>query len=99
MSKIIFFGTSEFAANILDTVSNAFGVAAVVTQPDKPVGRKQEITPSPVAQLAEKKNIPVLKPESLKASEVTQQLKAYEPDLYVVIAYGKIIPQNILDIP
>ncbi len=97
--KIVFFGTSKFAADILETVSGQFSVVAVVTQPDKPVGRKQELTPSPVAELAKSKNIPVLKPEFLKNETIQAEIKSFNPDLFVVIAYGKIIPQAVLDIP
>lgn len=97
--KIVFFGTTEFSASILETLSKDFEIAAVVTQADKPVGRKQEIQESPVSALAKKLGLPAEKPVTLKDSEFTQRIKDYKPDLFVVIAYGKIIPQEILDIP
>jgi methionyl-tRNA formyltransferase len=97
-ARITFFGTSKFSADILSSLKANFNIVAVVTQPDKPVGRKQEITPSPVAELAGTLNIPVLKPNTLKSSEAFEQIKALNSDLFVVVAYGKIIPQNILDL-
>jgi len=100
--KIIFFGTPEFANTYLESLLNDsdFEIKAVVTQPDKPAGRNQEITYSPVKQIAIEKNIPVLQPETLKDNlEIINQLKELGTDLFVVVAYGSIIPQAILDIP
>lgn len=98
-TKIIFMGTPEFAVpglrQLLDQPD--FDVIAVYTQPDKAVGRKQIITASPIKQLAQQHNIPVYQPQ--KISEEAQRIKDLAPDLIVVIAYGKIIPQTILDIP
>ena len=101
-TKIIFFGTPEFAATCLESLLNDsdFEITAIVTQPDKPAGRNQEITFSPVKQIAVEKNIQVFQPETLKDnSEIITQLKDLEADLFVVVAYGSIIPQTILDIP
>ncbi len=97
--KIIFFGTSRFSAHILESLQKDFDIAAVVTQPDKPVGRKQEIQQSAVAEVAEQLKLKVLKPTTLKNPEIEAELKQLNPDMFVVVAYGKIIPQNILDIP
>ena len=100
--KIVFFGTPEFAATYLESLLNDsdFEIIAIVTQPDKPAGRNQEIIFSPVKQIAVEKNIQVFQPETLKDnSEIINQLKGLEVDLFVVVAYGSIIPQTILDIP
>lgn len=96
--SVIFFGTQEFAASILIGIleSPDFSVSLVITQPDKPVGRKQVMTPPPVKVLAESKGIPVLQPESLKNFTFPDIPK---PDFGIVAQYGKIIPQTILDWP
>lgn len=96
--NIIFFGTSEFSAQILNAVAAKYPVTAVVTQPDKPVGRKQIVTPSLVAKTSEALGLKILKPTSLKTEEVFSELSALKPDLFVVVAYGKIIPKNILEL-
>ncbi|MFH0856969.1 MAG: methionyl-tRNA formyltransferase [bacterium] len=98
--NILFFGTSEFAVPTLQKlIDNNYSIAAVVTQPDKPVGRKQIITPPPVKLLAEKYNIPVLQPETLKSfSSQFPNLKSKISNLKLiaVASYGKIIPNEIL---
>jgi len=98
--KIIFFGTPEFAAGILRTlVENGFDVVAVVTQPDKKVGRKQAVVFSPVKKLATERRIKVFQPVDLKDAEVIRGLQETRADLFVVAAYGKILPKEILEIP
>lgn len=100
--KVVFMGTPEFAVPSLKALLDDadFEVVAVVTQPDKPVGRKQVITPSPVKVVAEKHNIPVLQPMKVKTGvEFWNELRELAPDVIVVAAYGKILPQEILDIP
>ncbi len=99
MLKIIFFGTSEFSAKILATLAKQFDVTAVITQPNKPVGRKQILTASAVSVEAEKLGLNLLKPVSLKNPEFLQQLKVLNADIILVVAYGKIIPRSILDLP
>lgn len=76
-----------------------FDVLAVYTQQDKPVGRKALLTPTKIGALAEELQLPVHKPASVRSEEVIAQIKAMEPDFIVVVAYGKIIPKAILDIP
>ncbi|MDB4940146.1 MAG: Methionyl-tRNA formyltransferase [Candidatus Doudnabacteria bacterium] len=98
MTKILFFGTSDFSAKILKALSNQFEIVGVVTQTDKAVGRKKEFRQSPVAIIAGELGFKVLKPQSLKNEEALNQIKALNADIFVVIAYGKIIPQNILDL-
>ncbi len=99
MKKIVFFGTSNFSREILKTLKQHFEVLAVVTQPDRPVGRKQEITESPVSKQARELNIPVLKPESLKDDSSLKELQVLpKADLLIVVAYGQIIPKAVLDL-
>lgn len=100
--KVVFMGTPEFAVpSLLALLSDAqFEVVAVVTQPDKPVGRKQIVTPSPVKVVAQEKGILVLQPVKVKTGvEFWEELRNLQPDVIVVAAYGKILPQEILDIP
>lgn len=97
--RIIFMGTPEFACPGLKALINEpdFEIIGVYTQADKAVGRKQEITRPPIKILALENNIPVFQPEKIRTE--TENIKSLKPDLIVVIAYGKIIPQSILDIP
>ncbi|MEW5757638.1 MAG: methionyl-tRNA formyltransferase [Pseudomonadota bacterium] len=98
--KIVFAGTPEFAAVTLQAVlESPHQVCAVYTQPDRPAGRGRKLTPSPVKQLAAERGIPVYQPESLKTREAQQELAALAPDVMVVVAYGLILPQAVLDIP
>lgn len=99
--KTIFMGTPNFAAPILEAMikSSDFKPLAVVTSPDKPVGRKQEITSPPIKILAQKSKITILQPEKIRNKEFTEQIKKLDSDLIVVAAYGKIIPADILAIP
>lgn len=100
MYNVIFMGTPDFAVpslqKLIDTGAN---VLCAVTQPDKPVGRKQILTASPVKQLAEKHGIPVYQPNTLKTDEAYDYLRSFEPDFVIVVAYGKILPKRILDLP
>jgi len=99
--NIVFFGTPDFAAEFLSALyaDGQISVVAVVAQPDKPVGRKQVLTPPPTKTLAVLHTIPVFQPASLKDETFADQLRALKPDVCVIVAYGKIIPQTILDIP
>jgi methionyl-tRNA formyltransferase len=93
--KIAFFGTGEFSKNILDGIlqDSQVDVALVVSQPDKPIGRKRILTPTPVKVLANEKNIPVLQPEKLrKNTDFFHHLQELDLDFIVVVAYGKIVP-------
>ena len=99
--NIIFMGTPEYAAKILRALAEAkFEIAAVFTQPDKPVGRKQILTPSEVKVYAQQHlpTVPIFQPASLKDDAVAVQIKDLKPDFIVVAAYGKILPQAVLDI-
>jgi len=99
--KIVFMGTAELSCASLEKLagSREFSVAAVVTQPDKPKGRDLKLTPSPVKVLAEKLNLPVLQPLKAREESFIRQLRELKPDLMVVVAYGQILPQAILDVP
>ncbi|MDD2647115.1 MAG: methionyl-tRNA formyltransferase [Patescibacteria group bacterium] len=99
--KIVFWGTPEFAAIILDKmISAGYKPMAIVTAPDKPIGRKQTILPSLVKNLAVKNNITVFQPERIKNNDTFyQQLKGLKADLFIVAAYGLIIPDKILHLP
>lgn len=95
-SRIIFFGTPDFAVPALQAlIQNDHTIAAVVTAPDKPVGRKHILTPPPIKVLAEQHRIPILQPETLDSN----LLADYQPDLFIVVAYGKVIPKNALSLP
>lgn len=99
--KVIFMGTPDFALSSLQALldSHEHEVLWVVTQPDKPVGRKQLLTAPPVKELALRHGVEVFQPQSMRTAEVYERLSALEPDIVVVAAYGKILPKNILDIP
>jgi methionyl-tRNA formyltransferase len=98
--RIIFMGTPEFACPTLTRlVERGEEVIAVVTQPDRPKGRGQKLVPPPVKELAERYGIPVFQPARVRAPEVIDQIRALAPDLIVVVAFGQILPQSLLDIP
>ncbi|MBU1146393.1 methionyl-tRNA formyltransferase [Patescibacteria group bacterium] len=98
--KILFAGSGEFGATILEKLAGSkFRPLAVITQPDKPIGRKQIPSPSRAKKIALEFGLETLEPKSLKSNEAEEIIKKYEPDLIVVADYGKIIPKNILDIP
>ncbi len=99
--NIVFMGTPDFAVPSLKALASddRFSVKAVYTQPDKPVGRKKILTPPDVKIAANDLNIPVYQPETLKDESVISEIRSFEPDVIVVIAYGKILPQSVLDIP
>ena len=99
--KIIFAGTPDFAATHLQALiqDGRHSVVAVYTQPDRPAGRGKKLKASPVKLLAEQHSLPVCQPASLKASEQQGLLAEFGADLMVVVAYGLILPQAVLDIP
>ncbi|HAV87447.1 MAG TPA: methionyl-tRNA formyltransferase [Pseudomonas sp.] len=98
--RIVFAGTPEFAAQHLEALLQAgYPVVAVYTQPDRPAGRGQKLMPSPVKQLALQHGLPVMQPATLRDAEAQHALAALQPDLMVVVAYGLILPQAVLDTP
>ena len=98
--RIVFAGTPEFAVPPLEALHAAgHHLAAVYTQPDRPAGRGQALTASPVKRRALEFGLPVEQPATLKAEPAVQRLRDYAPDLMVVVAYGLILPQAVLDVP
>jgi methionyl-tRNA formyltransferase len=98
--RTVFMGTPEFALATLEGLF-AFGlnVVGVYTQPDRPAGRGNKLTPPPVKVLAESRGVPVFQPAKLRAPEVVEGLRQLAPDLIVVVAYGQILPKSVLEIP
>jgi len=101
MSSVVFMGSPDFAVKSLEALisSETYTVKLVVSQEDKPQGRHQVLTPTPVKQVALQCGIEVYQPKSLRTDEAFDKISSLAPDFIVVSAYGKILPQNILDIP
>lgn len=101
MIRVVFFGTPEFAVPFFSELLRTPGVeiVAVVTQPDKPTGRHQTLTASPVKEQAIEQGVNVLQPQKLKEESAASALRELRADLFVVVAYGKIIPSTILALP
>lgn len=98
--KIIFMGTPEFAVPHLEALlSSGYHVACVLTQPDRPRSRGRRYLPTPVKVFAEQHRIPVFTPKNLKGREIVKILKEAQPDVIIVVAYGLLIPKEVLDIP
>ena len=98
--RIVFAGTPEFAAEHLKALLDSpYEIVAVYTQPDRPAGRGQKLMPSAVKALAVAHDIPVFQPQTLRDADAQAELAALKPDLMVVVAYGLILPQVVLDIP
>lgn len=97
--KIIFAGTPDFAATHLQALISQHEVVAVYTQPDRPAGRGKKLNASPVKLLAEQNNLPIYQPQSLKDPEQQTILANLQADIMVVVAYGLILPQVVLDAP
>jgi methionyl-tRNA formyltransferase len=98
-SRLVFFGTPEFAVPSLRACLALGSVVAVVTQPDRPRGRGHHVQASPVKEEAERAGIPVLQPPKLKGTDFGARLRALEPEVAVVTAYGRILPPDVLDAP
>ena len=99
-ARILFMGTPDFAVASLEAlVAGGYNIVAVVTQPDRPVGRKQVLTAPPVKEAALRHGLPVLQPERIKAQEALDEVLGIEPDLIVTAAYGQILPKRLLDAP
>lgn len=99
MAKVVFMGTPEFAVPTLQNLIRHHQVLGVVTQPDRPAGRNRQLQQSPVKQLALEMGIPVFQPEKIRRPDAIDELKNWLPDVYVVTAFGQILPQAVLDIP
>ena len=98
--RVVFMGTPAFAVAVLRRlVEDRWDVAAVYSQPDKPKNRGMKLIPTPVKEYALTAGIPVFQPESCRDAAVLEQLRGLEPDVIVVAAYGKLLPQALLEIP
>jgi methionyl-tRNA formyltransferase len=98
--RIIFMGTPEFACPTLQVlIDRGENLVAVVTQPDRPKGRGQQMQAPPVKELAQKHGIPIMQPLKVRVPEAVEEIRSYAPDLIVVVAFGQILPKALLDIP
>ena len=97
--RVVFMGTPDIAATCLKQIlADNFQVVGVYTQPDRPKGRGMKMTYSPVKEVALAHDIPVFQPENFREEETVEQLRALQPDVVAVVAYGRILPQKVLDI-
>ncbi len=99
MARIVFMGTPEFALPCLSALLASQEVVAVVTQPDRPSGRRRRLVPSPVKRAALAAGIPLLQPGRIRSADSIAALRKLRADLFVVVAYGQILPQVLLDLP
>jgi methionyl-tRNA formyltransferase len=98
--RIVFIGTGEIGVPALQALLNSeHEVVAVVTQPDKRVGREQRIEPPPIKKKIAKTRIPILQPARIKDQQATEEIRDFAPDIVVVVAYGQILPRDVLEIP
>src|SRR5579863_3205757 len=98
-ARAVFFGSPGFAVPFLEAVAQATSVVAVVSQPDRPAGRGKQLAEPAVKVAARHLGVPVLQPERVRTLEFEQQLRALEADVFIVVAYGRILPQGLLDLP
>ena len=99
MTKIVFMGSPDFALPTLQALAQQYKVVGVVTQPDRASGRGRELKSPPVKLLAQELDIPVIQPEKLRQPEALEQLRAWDPELIVVAAFGQILRKDVLDLP
>ena len=98
--RVVFMGTPDIAATCLKRIlADGFDVVGVYTQPDRPKGRGMKLVASPVKETASAAGIPVFQPESFREEETVEQLRQLKPDVCAVVAYGRILPQKVLDVP
>ena len=98
--RVVFMGTPEIAATCFKRIlAEGFQVVGCYTQPDRPKGRGMKLAPSPVKEVALAAGIPVFQPENFRQEETVEELRALKPDVCAVVAYGRILPQKVLDIP
>lgn len=98
--RVVFMGTPDIAATCLKKIlADGFQVVGVYTQPDRPKGRGMKLVASPVKLVAQEAGIPVFQPENFREEETVQQLRDLQPDVCAVVAYGRILPQKVLDVP
>jgi len=99
MNRVVFMGTPEFALPALAILSERYELVGVYTQPDKPAGRGQHLTPPPIKQWAQKHGLPVFQPRTLRDESAQAQLAELKPEVIVVAAYGLLLPKFVLDLP
>lgn len=99
MATIVFMGTPDFAVPALNLLIQHHTVLAVVTQPDRPAGRNRQLQTSPIKQAAEAAAIPVFQPEKLRRADAIETLRQWPADLFIVAAFGQLLPQTVLDLP
>ena len=98
--RVVFMGTPDIAATCLKKIiADGFEIVGCYTQPDRPKGRGMKMVYSPVKEVALANNIPVFQPENFRSDETVEELRALKPDICAVVAYGRILPQRVLDIP
>ncbi len=98
--RVVFMGTPDIAATCLKKIlADGFEVVGVYTQPDRPKGRGMKMIPSPVKEVALAHDLPVFQPENFREEETVRQLRELQPDVCAVVAYGRILPQKVLDVP
>jgi methionyl-tRNA formyltransferase len=98
MARIIFMGTPEFSVPSLLALAEHHQVAGVVTQPDRPAGRRRRIRTSPVKEAAQQRGLPVFQPQTLRSAEALAHLRQRQPDLVIVAAFGQLLPREVLDL-
>src|SRR5690554_524533 len=99
MYKIAFMGTPDFAVPVLEALIDTQEVVGVVTQPDRPAGRGQEMRPSPVKVVAQAHDLPLYQPASLRQPDSIEPLRRWQPDVIVVAAFGQILRPHVLQLP
>ncbi|MDE2776765.1 MAG: methionyl-tRNA formyltransferase [Chloroflexota bacterium] len=99
MAKIVFMGTPAFAVPSLKALMQAHEVIGVITQPDRPAGRKRRLRESPIKSLARAAGIPIMQPRRIREAAAIEALRTWDADVFVVAAYGQILPQALLDLP
>jgi len=99
MIRVVFMGSPDFSLPTLRALADTYDVVGVATQPDRAAGRGRELKPPPVKVLAQELKIPVIQPEKLRQPEVMEQLRAWNPDLIVVAAFGQILKKDVLYLP
>ncbi len=99
MQKIVFMGTPQFAVPVLKALVDdpEIDVQLVITQPDRPVGRKAQLTPPPVKDLAQERGLPIMQPDNVNGDDVKEMLTSANPDFIIVVAYGQLLSQEIID--
>lgn len=99
MTNIVFMGTPDFAVPALQTLIEEFNVVGVVTQPDRPAGRGKKLKPSPVKVVAQEAGLPIYQPKSLRKKALADPIRAWNPDLIIVAAFGQILRPHLLELP